>query len=227
MDVETNATETNDIDYKAELDSLKAEMEAIKTKAENEHRGMVGRFRAQEEEKAALQKALEEAKATTAGGKKTGNDDAVALKTQISELQEAMRKQAKKEELVKRGAKRQAIVKSMTDAGADPALIGVAVDSILLNNSDNIRAIENPATGSYEVKHVDPLTEIASPIGEYVAAYMQSDVGKRLIPAKANPTIPGGFGRPHSGEQITLTSKEFNKLTTEQMKSGKYAVEGV
>jgi len=201
-----------------------AELTATIEKNGNDYNAMLGRYNQKEAEATALTAQVTElttATSTVALKAEAGAGDNLALRAQVAALQEANTKAEQREGLVKNNAKRQAIVNAMTEAGADPILVGVHADSIIQNNT--IEANEN-LQGGYDILYANPAGTVV-PVGNYITDYMQTDVGKRLIPPKANPSL-GGLGNTPGVNMRTVTADQANKMTTEELTSGNILIEG-
>jgi hypothetical protein len=146
----------------------------------------------------------------------------LTMASQIQELQQRVQKSEQREERLKKGASRSALIAGLTKSNADPELAELAADSILANNGPNILAVENDG-GAYNVIYKD-ITGVDMPITEFAKSYMETEKGKRIRSPKLSPSLGGTLGNAagSQGPVKKIRARDWQNLTPEQQKAHKY-----
>ena len=193
----------------------KAEFE----KMAHNYESMLGRYKKSEERISELTGAIESMKSSAEKGEIKTSEN-LTLRPQVAELQQRVQRSEEREEKIKRSASRQAIVNELIANNAVPDLANMAADSILANEGDRIKAVEN-SSGSYTVAYED-ISGIPKTIGNYIGDFMQTDRGRGLVALKANPSVGSSLHGADAPATTKISARDYALLSDEQMKSGNY-----
>lgn len=198
----------------------KNELEALQSKLNNDFKAQLGRLQKEMTEAlSSLKPASKPEPDSDASDSSTRNSP--TLSQQVKALQEEIAKAKGKEERLKSAAARSALRDALVKGGADADLADVAIDSILTKYGKHVQVSENDL-GGYSVQ-VDEGAG-ASSVADWVGLYLQTDIGKKLMPPKRVPDarLPGGSAP--SGDVIRVTRAQMAKMDAKTLRSGRVEV---
>lgn len=203
-------------DVKTQAVTMEA-FDALQSKLANDMRAQFGRIQQQITE--ALKTAKPEPSApavpTPATSEAGKNNDVMR---QVQELNERLKASEARAEKIKSAAIRSSVHESLVSGGADPDLANIAVDNILTRFGNSISAKEDDL-GGYVIGINDGLD--VKPIKEWAGAYLQTDVGKKIVAPKRNPDVRLPNGATPGGDVIRISRSEASKLDSKTLQSGR------
>jgi hypothetical protein len=194
-------------------------LEAIQAKLANDMRAQFGRLKQEFNEAIKAIKpepvVAPSAPAAVANPEKTGGD---VVAQQVRELQEKVRDAEARANRIKTTAIRNTLHESLVSGGADPDLARAVIADIVERHGKSIKAQEDDL-GGYQIG-IDDGMEV-KPIKDWATSYLQTDLGKKIVPPKRNPDVRLPFGGGSGGDRIRVTRAEANNLDPKILKSGR------
>jgi len=135
------------------------------------------------------------------------------MNEQIALLKGQMEAERQKAERARIASATQSIRTTLTENGVDTALAKMASEAILNRIKPSLQ-FQDDGTGADVPVVVDG--ESATTLSEYMAAYVQSDEGKAMIPTKPAPSL---FGVPRNGNSNPLAGKI--RVTQQDLREGR------
>jgi len=225
MDNETAANETDRQETQATATEAQAKPETQAAsyaskedleKINSDLRAQLGRVSKLVQDLANQKKEADSDATENSNGEKVNDQaqkDLAAMATEMKGLLETHRK-------VKESALRNHVHRALVDAGADTDLARLAIPEVLQRYGEQMK-VEDDELGGFRVVQND--AAVMAP-NDLIGVFLATNEGKKLIPPKRNPNA-GAMKTGSEGmfaNQVSITQKEFSKLSPAEQKSGKY-----
>ena len=146
-----------------------------------------------------LEKRLDDQSRLIYKGKKTEEpaaakpvkDEDLSLRAQIAELKAEQQKSKEQAARAKRAAARNDLIGEFISAGVHPDDAADQAELVLLRHGTRIDVDDELGQSIYKSLNTDSGEEEVVPLREWAQLYLTSERGKRLIPAKKQPTTAG------------------------------------
>lgn len=155
------------------------------------------------------------------GNAQPGDAEPPSVSAARTQLKQQETELAKQRESIQLAAVRTSITAQLQEAGANPALLGLAVDGLIARNRGKL-SVETGEFGEQTI-HVKNGAETFA-LKDFIGNYLQGE-GKAILMPKQTPQMPGSQGGVSGSKtQVKMADVIAGRVSREDLKSGRIEI---